>query len=101
MNTSIESISNTTDNVIQVSLSLVNIDETQVTKRLVVRTAIIVVAAVFAEIWEMNCEHLPGLKRLHGYSVAFGAKVSVCAYLYYGFQKSKLSQRRGLLPLTE
>jgi magnesium transporter len=74
MNTSIESISDTISNLIQVSLSLVNIDETQVNKRLAVWTAIIVVAAIFAGIWEMDCGHLPGLKRVHGYSVAFGGK---------------------------
>ncbi|WP_395004400.1 hypothetical protein [Undibacterium sp.] len=101
MNTSIESISDTIGTVIQVSLLLVNIDETQVNKRLAAWTAIILVAAVFAGIWVMNCRHLPGLKRVHGYSVAFGAKISVCAYLYYGFQKSKFSQRGRLFPLAE
>jgi magnesium transporter len=88
INTSIESIRDTISTAIQVSLSLVNIDESEVNKRLAAWAAIFAVATAFAGIWGMNFEHMPELKWVYGYPVALGSMVSVCAYLYYRFRKS-------------
>jgi magnesium transporter len=88
INTSIESIRDTISTAIQVSLSLVNIDESEVNKRLAAWAAIFAVATAFAGIWGMNFEHMPELKWVYGYPVALGSMISVCAYLYYRFKKS-------------
>nr|WP_315469225.1 magnesium/cobalt transporter CorA [uncultured Undibacterium sp.] len=88
INTSIESIRDTISTAIQVSLSLVNIDESEVNKRLAAWAAIFAVATAFAGIWGMNFEHMPELKWVYGYPVALGSMISVCAYLYYRFRKS-------------
>jgi magnesium transporter len=88
INTSIESIRDTISTAIQVSLSLVNIDESEVNKRLAAWAAIFAVATAFAGIWGMNFEHMPELKWEYGYPAAIGTMVSVCSYLYYRFKKS-------------
>jgi magnesium transporter len=88
INTSIDSIRETIGTAIQVSLSMVNIDESEVTKRLAGWAAIFAMATVLVGIWGMNFEHMPELKWQYGYLTALSVVVSVCGYLYYRFKKS-------------
>lgn len=88
VNTSIDSIRETISTAIQVSLSMVNIDESEVNKRLAAWAAIFAMATLLIGIWGMNFEHMPELKWKYGYVAALSIVVTVCGYLYYRFKKS-------------
>ncbi|MBI2791269.1 MAG: magnesium/cobalt transporter CorA [Gammaproteobacteria bacterium] len=88
VNTSIDSIRETISTAIQVSLSMVNIDESEVNKRLAGWAAIFAMATLLVGIWGMNFEFMPELKWKYGYVVALSIVVTVCGYLYYRFKKS-------------
>jgi len=88
LNTSTDTIRDTISTAIQVNLSMVAIDESEVNKRLAAWAAIFAVATAFAGIWGMNFDMMPELKWKYGYPAAIGIMVSVCGYLYYRFRKS-------------
>lgn len=88
INTSIDSIRDTIGTAIQVNLSMVSIDESEVNKRLAAWAAIFAVATAFVGIWGMNFEHMPELKWKYGYPVSLGIVSLICIYLYYRFKKS-------------
>ena len=88
INTSIDTIRDTISTAIQVNLSMVAIDESEVNKRLAAWAAIFAVATAFAGIWGMNFKTMPELQWEYGYPAAIGIMVCVCGYLYYRFRKS-------------
>jgi len=88
INTSIDTIRDTISTAIQVNLSMVAIDESEVNKRLAAWAAIFAIATAFAGIWGMNFKEMPELQWQYGYPAAIGIMVSICAYLYYRFKKS-------------
>lgn len=88
INTSIDAIRDTIGTAIQVNLSMVSIDESEVNKRLAAWAAIFAVATAFVGIWGMNFEHMPELKWKYGYPVSLGIVSVICVYLYYRFKKS-------------
>ncbi len=88
INTTIDSIRDSIGTAIQVSLSMLTIDQTEVSKRLAAWAAIFAAATAFAGLWGMNFEFMPELKWRFGYAAALGVIVSTSAYLYYRFKKS-------------
>jgi len=88
INTTIDTMRDTISTAIQVNLSMVTIDESEVNKRLAAWAAIFAVATAFAGIWGMNFKWMPELQWKYGYPVALTIMVSVCGYLYYRFRKS-------------
>ncbi|WP_194715161.1 magnesium/cobalt transporter CorA [Noviherbaspirillum soli] len=88
INISIDAIRDTINTAIQVNLSMVAIDESEVNKRLAAWAAIFAVATAFAGIWGMNFEHMPELHWKYGYPTALAAMVGICLYLYRRFRKS-------------
>ncbi|WP_039917808.1 magnesium/cobalt transporter CorA [Cellvibrio mixtus] len=88
INTSIDSIRDTISTAIQVNLSMVSIDESEVNKRLAAWAAIFAVATAFVGVWGMNFEHMPELKWKYGYPVSLVVVGIICSYLYYRFKKS-------------
>ena len=88
INTSIDTIRDTISTAIQVNLSMVAIDESEVNKRLAAWAAIFAIATAFAGIWGMNFKAMPELEWKYGYPSALLIMCSVCAYLYYRFRKS-------------
>lgn len=88
INTSINAVRDTISTAIQVSLSLVAIEENEVNKRLASWAAIFAVATVFVGIWGMNFKIMPELDWKYGYPLALGIVASVCSYLYYRFRKA-------------
>lgn len=88
INTSIETIRDTISTAIQVNLSMVAIDESEVNKRLAAWAAIFAVATAFAGIWGMNFKAMPELEWRYGYPSALLMMGSVCSYLYYRFRKT-------------
>ncbi|HTF95586.1 MAG TPA: magnesium/cobalt transporter CorA [Cellvibrio sp.] len=88
INTSIDTIRDTISTAIQVNLSMVSIDESEVNKRLAAWAAIFAVATAFVGIWGMNFEHMPELEWKYGYPASIGVIAVICSYLYYRFKKS-------------
>ncbi|MBX9869206.1 MAG: magnesium/cobalt transporter CorA [Burkholderiaceae bacterium] len=88
INTSIDTIRDTISTAIQVNLSMVAIDESEVNKRLAAWAAIFGVATAFAGIWGMNFKFMPELDWEYGYPMAISLMVGVCGYLYYRFRKT-------------
>jgi magnesium transporter len=89
INASIDTIRDTIGMAIQVNLSMVTIEESEVNKRLAAWAGIFAVATAFAGIWGMNFEVMPELRWKYGYPAALGAIGLVCGVLYRRFKKAK------------
>lgn len=89
INGTLDTIRDTISTAIQVNLSMVAIDESEVNKQLAAWAAIFAVFTAFAGIWGMNFEFMPELRWKYGYPVSLGVMVVVCGYLYYRFKRSK------------
>ncbi|MBE0546154.1 MAG: magnesium and cobalt transport protein CorA [Rubrivivax sp.] len=85
---SIDSIRETIGTVIMVNLSMVTIEEGEITKRLAAWAAIFAVATAFAGIWGMNFEVMPELKLRWGYPAALALIVGTSTYLWWRFRRS-------------
>jgi magnesium transporter len=88
INASIDSIRDTISTAIQVNLSMVNIGQSEVNKRLAAWAAIFAVATALVGIWGMNFKSMPELQWTYGYPLALGIIAAVCGYLHYRFRKS-------------
>jgi magnesium transporter len=88
INGSLDTVRDTIGTAIQVNLSMVAIDESEVNKRLAAWAAIFAIFTAFAGIWGMNFEFMPELKWKYGYPIAVGIMVSVVGYMYYRFRRS-------------
>ena len=87
INASIDGMRDTIGTAMQVNLSMVTIEESEVTKRLASWAAIFAVCTAFAGIWGMNFDSMPELKWRYGYPTALLLMASVCGYLYYRFRR--------------
>jgi len=88
INVALDGIRDTITTAIQVNLSMVAIEESEVNKRLAAWAAIFAVAAVFAGIWGMNFQYMPELGWHYGYAAALLLMGSVCGALYYRFRRA-------------
>ncbi len=88
MNASLDALRDTIGTAIQVNLSMVTIEESEVTKRLAAWAGIFAVATAFAGIWGMNFEHMPELKWAWGYPAAVGLIAATCGLLYHRFRRA-------------
>jgi magnesium transporter len=88
INTTVDAIRDTIATAIQVNLSVVTIDQTEVSKRLAAWAAIFAVATAFVGVWGMNFEVMPELKWKYGYPAAVCLVAGVCGYLYWRFRKA-------------
>jgi magnesium transporter len=84
----LDTVRDTISTAIQVNLSMVAIDESEVNKRLAAWAAIFAIFTAFAGVWGMNFKGMPELDWKYGYPVAVGVMVAVCGYLYYRFKRS-------------
>jgi magnesium transporter len=84
----LDTMRDTISTAIQVNLSMVAIDESEVNKRLAAWAAIFAVFTAFAGIWGMNFKFMPELEWKYGYFVAVGVMIGVCGYLYWRFKRS-------------
>lgn len=87
INGAIDAIRDTIATAIQVNLSLVTIEESEVTKRLAAWAAIFAVSTALAGIWGMNFEGMPELKWKYGYPMALAVIGSIAALLYWRFRR--------------
>ncbi len=88
INASIENIRETIGTAIQVNLSMVTIEESEVNKRLAAWAGIFAVATALAGIWGMNFEVMPELQWKYGYPTAIFVITSACIFLYIRFKRA-------------
>ena len=83
----LDAVRDTINTAIQVTLSMVAIEENEVSKKLASYAAIFAVFTAFAGVWGMNFEFMPELKWKYGYPLAILTMVCVCGYLYRKFKR--------------
>lgn len=74
---------------ISVNLSLITLQENEVTKRLAAYAALVAIPTMIAGIYGMNFSHMPELNSRYGYPVALGIMAVIDLYLVYRFRKAK------------
>lgn len=89
LQTSIDTIRETVTTAIQVNLSMVTIEESEVTKRLAAWAGIFAVATFFVGVWGMNFEHMPELKQPWGYPAALGLIAATCGVMWWRFRRAR------------
>jgi magnesium transporter len=88
INGQIDAMRETIGTAIQVNLSMVTIEETEVTKRLAAWASIFAVCTAFAGVWGMNFEQMPELRWRYGYLAALTLIGTVCSLLYWRFRRA-------------
>ena len=86
---SIDSMRDMVTTAISVAISLISIQETEVTKQLASYGALIAVPTLVAGIYGMNFQHMPELNSPLGYPLALAAMIGVDLYLFYRFRRAK------------
>jgi len=89
INQSTDSLREMVTTAITVNLSLLTIQENEVTKRLAGYAALVAVPTMVAGVYGMNFEHMPELDWRLGYPLAIGIMVGIDGYLFYRFRKAK------------
>jgi magnesium transporter len=74
---------------ISVNLSLITIQENEVTKRLAAYAALVAVPTMIAGVYGMNFDSMPELRWSYGYPGALATMVAIDLYLIYRFRKAK------------
>jgi magnesium transporter len=88
INTSLDTIRDTIGTAIQVNLSMVAIEESEVNKKLAAWAGIFAVATAFAGIWGMNFKVMPELQWEYGYLAALFVIVLAAVFLYVRFKRA-------------
>ena len=73
---------------INVNLSLITLQENEVTKQLAAYAALVAVPTAIAGVYGMNFQHMPELEWVYGYPTAVGLMVAIDLYLVYRFRKA-------------
>jgi len=89
INQSIDAARDMVTTAISVNLSLITLQESEVTKRLAGYAALVAVPTLIAGIYGMNFDQMPELKWVWGYPLALATMVIIDAYLFYRFRKAK------------
>ena len=88
MNASLDSLRDTIGTAIQVNLSTVTIEESEITKSLAAWAGIFAVATMFAGIWGMNFKNMPELNFAWGYPAALAVIAAACSFVWWRFRKA-------------
>lgn len=86
---SIDNMRDMVSTAISVNLSLITIQENEVTKRLAAYAALVAVPTMVAGVYGMNFSNMPELDWAYGYPSAVAAMVLIDLYLVYRFKKAK------------
>ena len=87
LQTSIDTIRDTIGTAIQVNLSMVTIEESEVTKRLAAWAGIFAVATFFVGVWGMNFDFMPELRSPWGYPIALAVIAATCGLMFWRFRR--------------
>ena len=86
---SIDNLRDMVTTAISVNLSLITLQENEVTKRLAAYAALVAVPTMVAGVYGMNFSNMPELSWAYGYPSALAAMVLIDVYLVYRFRKAK------------
>jgi magnesium transporter len=89
VNQSIDSLREMVTTAISVNLSLLTIQENEVTKRLAAYAALVAVPTMIAGIYGMNFANMPELTWHLGYPLTVAVMAAIDGYLFYRFRKTK------------
>ena len=89
INQSIDSLRDMLTTAISVNLSLVTIQENEITKRLAAYAALVAVPTMIAGVYGMNFQQMPELTWAFGYPFALALMAVLDGYLFYRFRKAK------------
>jgi magnesium transporter len=89
LNQSIDSLRDMVTTATAVNLSLIQIQENEVTKRLAAWAALLAVPTMIAGIYGMNFRSMPELEWDLGYPIVMGVIIAIDGYLVYRFRKAK------------
>ena len=87
INSQVDTLRDTITTAIQVNLSMVTIDDSEITKKLAAYASIFAICTAFAGVWGMNFEFMPELKWRYGYLMALGLMAGTCGLLFWRFRK--------------
>ena len=87
INASLDAARDTIGTAIQVNLSMVTIEESEVNKKLAAWAGIFAVATAFAGIWGMNFQTMPELQWEYGYPTAIAIIALACSAVYLRFKR--------------
>jgi magnesium transporter len=85
---SIENLREMATTVMSVNLSLITINENEVTKRLAAYAALVAVPTMVAGVYGMNFTYMPELNWRWGYPAAIASMLLIDLYLVYRFKKA-------------
>ncbi len=86
---SVDSLREMVTTAISVAISLITIQENEVTKQLAGYAALVAVPTLIAGIYGMNFKHMPELVSPWGYPLAIASMIAIDSYLFYRFRKAK------------
>jgi magnesium transporter len=86
---SIDNLRDMVTTAISVNLSLITLQENEVTKRLAAYAALVAVPTMVAGVYGMNFSNMPELRWAYGYPSAIGVMLLIDLYLVYRFKKAK------------
>ncbi|MGH8697786.1 MAG: magnesium and cobalt transport protein CorA, partial [Burkholderiales bacterium] len=89
INQTIDTIRESVTTAMAVSLSLIQLQNSEMTKRLASYAALVAVPTMIAGVYGMNFDYMPELKWTFGYPLAVGAMVAIDAWLFYKFRKAE------------
>ncbi len=88
LNQSIDSLREMVTTAAAVNLSLIQIQENEVVKRLAAWAALIAVPTMIAGVYGMNFDHMPELRWKLGYPLVMAVVVAIDGYMVYRFRKA-------------
>jgi len=89
LNQSIDGLRDMVTTATAVNLSLIQIQENEVTKRLAAWAGLIAVPTMIVGIYGMNFRFMPELEWKFGYPLIMGIIVAIDGYLVYRFRRAK------------
>jgi magnesium transporter len=89
LNQLIDNLRDTVTTAITVNLSLITLQESEVTKQLASYAALAAVPTMIAGVYGMNFARMPELQWEYGYPVILALMAAIDGYLFYRFRKAK------------
>jgi magnesium transporter len=88
LNQGIDNLRDMITTAITVNLSLITLQENEVTKRLAAYAALAAVPTMIAGVYGMNFQQMPELQWAYGYPFVLALMVGIDGYLFYKFRKT-------------
>ena len=86
---SIDSLRDMVTTAVSVAISLITIQENEVTKRLASYAALAAVPTMIAGVYGMNFQHMPELSSPWGYPIVVAAMIAIDGFLFLRFRRAR------------